>query len=103
MIFLRRLIDRLNPARRHPCPPPWEYPACALGYGLTKVPASTATPVTLTEPAIATTLLAVLIVGERLATLGWTGLVIIAIVLASSPWLQQTLTSTSPRQRRRTP
>ena len=51
-----------------------------FGYGLTKVPASTATTVTLIEPAIAT-LLAVLIVGERLGMLGWTGLAIIAIVL----------------------
>ncbi|HEY5786743.1 MAG TPA: DMT family transporter, partial [Microlunatus sp.] len=46
---------------------------------LTKVPASTATTVTLTEPAIAT-LLAVLIVGERLEILGWAGLAVIAVV-----------------------
>jgi drug/metabolite transporter, DME family len=52
----------------------------AVRYGLTKVPASTATTITLTEPAIAT-LLAVLIVGERLGLLGWTGLAVIAIVL----------------------
>ncbi len=51
-----------------------------FGYGLTKVSASTATTVTLTEPAIAT-LLAVLIVGERLGMLGWTGLAVIAVVL----------------------
>lgn len=51
-----------------------------FGYGLTKVSASTATTVTLTEPAIAT-VLAVLIVGESLSTLGWTGLVVIAAVL----------------------
>ena len=51
-----------------------------FGFGLTKVSASTATTVTLTEPAIAT-LLAVLVVGERLETLGWTGLVVIAVVL----------------------
>ena len=51
-----------------------------FGYGLTKVPASTATTVTLTEPAIAT-VLAVLIVGERLSTLGWIGLIVIAAVL----------------------
>ena len=51
-----------------------------FGYGLTKVSASTATTVTLTEPAIAT-LLAVLIVGEHLGTLGWTGLAVIAVVL----------------------
>lgn len=51
-----------------------------FGYGLTKVPASTATTVTLTEPAIAT-VLAVLIVGERLPMLGWIGLIVIAAVL----------------------
>lgn len=51
-----------------------------FGYGLTKVPVSTATTVTLTEPAIAI-LLAVLIIGERLGTLGWTGLAVIAVVL----------------------
>ena len=42
--------------------------------------ASTATTITLTEPAIAT-LLAVAIVGERLGMLGWTGLAVIAVVL----------------------
>jgi len=36
--------------------------------------------VTLTEPAVAT-VLAVLIVGEQLTVLGWTGLGIIAVVL----------------------
>jgi DME family drug/metabolite transporter len=51
-----------------------------FGHGLTKVPASTATTVTLTELAIAT-VLAVLIVGERLTALGWSGLAIIAVVL----------------------
>jgi len=51
-----------------------------FGYGLTKVSASFATTVTSSEPAIAT-LLAVLIVGERLGMLGWTGLAVIAVVL----------------------
>jgi DME family drug/metabolite transporter len=51
-----------------------------FGYGLTKVSSSTATTITLTEPAIAT-VLAVLIVGERLTMLGWLGLVVIAAVL----------------------
>lgn len=51
-----------------------------FGYGLTKVTASTATTVTLLEPAVAT-LLAVIIVGERLAPLGWLGIVILALVL----------------------
>ncbi|MFT3944527.1 MAG: EamA family transporter [Ancrocorticia sp.] len=51
-----------------------------FGYGLTKVPASTATTITLTEPAIAA-ILAVVIVGERLNSVGWIGLAIIAAVL----------------------
>lgn len=51
-----------------------------FGFGLTRVSSSTATTVTLTEPAVAT-ILAVLIVGERLTVLGWTGLGIIAAVL----------------------
>lgn len=52
----------------------------AFGYGLTKVSASTATTVTLTEPAIAT-VLAVVIVGERLGPFGWAGLCVIGLVL----------------------
>jgi peptidoglycan/LPS O-acetylase OafA/YrhL len=51
-----------------------------FGYGLSKLPASTATTITLTEPAVAT-VLAVLVVGERLTTAGWTGLALIAAVL----------------------
>lgn len=51
-----------------------------FGYGLTRVPASTATTITLTEPAVAA-ILAVAIVGERLTALGWAGLGIIAAVL----------------------
>jgi len=56
-------------------------------FGLTRVPASTATTVTLTEPAVAT-ILAVVIVGERLTVTGWTGLAIIAaalVILALTP------------------
>jgi len=51
-----------------------------FGFGLTRVPASTATTVTLTEPAVAA-LLAVIIVGEQLSGLGWAGLTVIAAVL----------------------
>ncbi|KFC51796.1 hypothetical protein GY12_00735, partial [Micrococcus luteus] len=51
-----------------------------FGYGLTRVPASTATTITLTEPAVAA-ILAVAVVGERLTPVGWTGLGIIAAVL----------------------
>lgn len=51
-----------------------------FGYGLMRVSASTATTITLSEPAIAT-ILAVLIVGEQLGLLGWIGLGVIALVL----------------------
>ncbi|WP_312977617.1 EamA family transporter [Corynebacterium sp.] len=51
-----------------------------FGYGLTRLSPSTATTVTLLEPAVAA-LLAVLVVGERLAPLGWVGLVLIGLVL----------------------
>ncbi|MBP2436045.1 DMT family transporter [Microbacterium amylolyticum] len=52
-----------------------------FGFGLARIPASTATTVTLMEPAIAT-ILAVAVVGERLSPVGWLGLVVIAGVLA---------------------
>ena len=51
-----------------------------FGYGLTRLSPSTATTVTLLEPAVAA-LLAVLVVGERLTPLGWIGLVLIGLVL----------------------
>ncbi len=51
-----------------------------FGFGLTRVSASTATTVTLTEPAVAA-VLAVLVVGEQLSALGWAGLGVIALVL----------------------
>ncbi len=51
-----------------------------FGFGLARVSASTATTVTLSEPAVAT-ILAVLIVGERLPVLGWIGLFIIGLAL----------------------
>ncbi|HIY64892.1 MAG TPA: DMT family transporter [Candidatus Agrococcus pullicola] len=44
-----------------------------FGYGLTRVNASTATTLTLAEPAVAA-ILAVVIVGERLPATGWAGL-----------------------------
>ncbi|PPL19414.1 DMT family transporter [Microterricola pindariensis] len=58
-----------------------------FGLGLARVSASTATTVTLTEPAVAT-VLAVLIVGEQLTSVGWAGLAIIAgvlVILAAAP------------------
>lgn len=51
-----------------------------FGFGLTKISASTATTITLSEPAVAT-ILAVMVVGETLRLLGWVGLVLIALVL----------------------
>ena len=52
-----------------------------FGYGLSRLPASTATTITLSEPAVAA-VLAVAVVGERLSPLGWTGLGVIAASLA---------------------
>ncbi|KAB1653650.1 EamA family transporter [Pseudoclavibacter chungangensis] len=51
-----------------------------FGFGLTRVPASTATTITLTEPAVAT-VLAVAVVGERLAPVAWIGLAVIGLAL----------------------
>jgi DME family drug/metabolite transporter len=51
-----------------------------FGFGLTRVPASTATTVTLLEPAVAA-VLAVAVVGERLGTLGWMGLALLGLSL----------------------
>lgn len=51
-----------------------------FGYGLTRVNASSATTLTLAEPAIAA-ILAVVIVGERLDPLGWVGIAAIGAAL----------------------
>ncbi|MBG6084915.1 EamA family transporter [Zhihengliuella flava] len=51
-----------------------------FGFGLTRVAPSTATTITLTEPAVAS-VLAVVIVGEALTPVGWAGLACIAVVL----------------------
>lgn len=51
-----------------------------FGFGLARVPASTATTVTLLEPVVAT-LLAVVVVGERIAPLGWAGIAAIGVAL----------------------
>lgn len=56
-----------------------------FGFGLSRVPASTATTITLLEPAVAA-VLAVLVVGERLAAMGWCGLGLIAIALVILVW-----------------
>lgn len=52
----------------------------AFGYGLSKIPASSATTITLVEPAVAT-ILAVWIVDEYLTTAGWIGLAIFGLVM----------------------
>jgi drug/metabolite transporter, DME family len=53
-----------------------------FGRALAHVPASTATTLSLLEPAVAT-VLAVLVVGERLPVAGWAGLVLIAACLVT--------------------
>jgi len=60
-----------------------------FGWALAHIPASTATTLSLLEPAIAT-ILAVIIVGERLPAAGWAGLTLIAGCL---------ITLTAPRPR----
>lgn len=52
-----------------------------FGWGLAHVPASTATTLSLLEPAVAA-LLAVLVVGERLPPLGWAGITLVVGCLA---------------------
>ncbi|MER6037344.1 DMT family transporter [Streptomyces sp. NPDC001835] len=52
-----------------------------FGWGLAHVPASTATTLSLLEPAVAA-VLAVLVVGERLPVAGWTGIVLVVMCLA---------------------
>lgn len=51
-----------------------------FGLGLKRVRPSTATTLTLIEPAVAA-LLAVLVVGEQLTPLGWAGLAVLAVAL----------------------
>lgn len=57
-----------------------------FGYGLARIAASTATTITLFEPVVAAGL-AVVIVGERLPAIGWTGIVLIlaCLVCISAP------------------
>ncbi|MGW2822914.1 DMT family transporter [Streptomyces sp. NPDC001443] len=52
-----------------------------FGWGLAHVPASTATTLSLLEPAVAA-LLAVLVVGERLPATGWAGIALVITCLA---------------------
>ncbi|AFE58609.1 DMT family transporter [Rahnella aceris] len=57
-----------------------------FGYALARIPASMATTITLLEPAVAA-VLAVVIVGERLPPLGWTGigLVVACLIFITVP------------------
>ncbi|MFC9681473.1 DMT family transporter [Streptomyces sp. NPDC056948] len=63
-----------------------------FGWGLVHVPASTATTLSLLEPAIAA-VLAVLVVGERLPATGWMGIALVIACLA-------VLTTPTPTHRR---
>ncbi|MFE7932367.1 DMT family transporter [Streptomyces sp. NPDC057456] len=65
-----------------------------FGWGLAHVPASTATTLSLLEPAVAA-VLAVLVVGERLPLLGWTGIALVVGCLA----VLTTPTRTAPQTR----
>ncbi|GGS61722.1 DMT family transporter [Streptomyces cinerochromogenes] len=66
-----------------------------FGWGLARVPASTATTLSLLEPAVAA-VLAVLVVGERLPAAGWAGIALVIACLV-------VLTTPSPALRRRGP
>ncbi|WP_281261889.1 DMT family transporter [Streptomyces rishiriensis] len=70
-----------------------------FGWGLAHIPASTATTLSLLEPAVAA-VLAVLVVGERLPLLGWAG---IALVLACLAVLTTPTRRTPKTPTRRTP
>jgi drug/metabolite transporter, DME family len=52
-----------------------------FGWGLAHVPASTATTLSLLEPAVAA-VLAILVVGERLPVTGWAGIALVISCLA---------------------
>lgn len=62
-----------------------------FGWGLAHVPASTATTLSLLEPAVAA-VLAVLVVGERLPGAGWAGVALVVACLA--------VLTAAPRRRR---
>ncbi|MFF4489857.1 DMT family transporter [Streptomyces sp. NPDC001544] len=66
-----------------------------FGWGLAHVPASTATTLSLLEPAVAA-VLAVLVIGERLPVAGWLGIALVVACLA-------VLTAPAPPARRRRP
>lgn len=51
-----------------------------FGFALARIPASTATTITLIEPVVAA-MLAIVVVGERLPPLGWAGVVLVVACL----------------------
>jgi len=63
-----------------------------FGYALARIPASMATTITLLEPAVAA-VLAVVIVGERLPPMGWTGigLVVACLIFITVPLRRRTV------------
>ncbi|GHE59240.1 permease [Streptomyces spiralis] len=68
-----------------------------FGWGLAHVPASTATTLSLLEPAVAA-VLAVLVVGERLPALGWAGIasVVCCLAVLTAPTAPRPRTTTPP-------
>jgi len=75
-----------------------------FGWGLARVPVSTATTLTLLEPAVAA-VLAVLVVGERLPSAGWAGvgLVVVCLAVLSVPARSAGRAERRLRARRRLP
>ena len=63
-----------------------------FGYALARIPASMATTITLLEPAVAA-VLAVVIVGDRLPPMGWTGigLVVACLIFITVPLRRRTV------------
>ncbi|MGB3698621.1 MAG: EamA family transporter [Gordonia sp. (in: high G+C Gram-positive bacteria)] len=72
-----------------------------FGFALTRIPASTATTLTLAEPAVAA-ILAVIVVGERLTATGWLGMALIACVLPLQA-MSGSAADRSPEAERMTP
>ena len=66
-----------------------------FGIGMRTLRSSTATTITLLEPFVAT-LLAVLVVGERLAAIGWIGLALILIAVTALATARQPRLSNAP-------
>ena len=63
-----------------------------FGYGLSKIEASTATTLSLFEPAVAT-LLAVIIVGEQIPEIAWygIGLIVVCLCILTTPGFEMHL------------